>query len=330
MSGPYVRIAGWGKYLPQRVLTNSELEAMVDTSDEWIRSRSGIGERRIAAPGETASSMASEAALAALRVAGVQPEELDLIIVATATPDHVAMPSTASLLQHALGASRAGAFDLTAACSGFVYALVTGAQFVQTGLYRTVLVAAAEVYSRILDWQDRATCVLFGDAAGAVVLQATDRPGGLLASLLGSDGSGACQLYVPAGGSALPTSHQTVEQRQHFIRMKGREVFRFATTTVPEAVLRVLDAAHLAPEEVDLLIPHQANIRIIDAVTRRLGLREEAVFTNVDRYGNTSAASIPVALCEALEQGRLHPGANLVMVAFGGGLSWAAAAWKWH
>jgi 3-oxoacyl-[acyl-carrier-protein] synthase-3 len=328
--GRYVKIAGWGKYLPTRVLTNAEIEAMVDTSDEWIRSRSGIGERRIAAPEETASSMGAGAARQALAQARMAPEELDLVIVATATPDYVAMPSTASLLQDLLGARRAGAFDLSAACSGFVYGLVVGSQFIRAGVYRNILVVGSELYSRIVDWQDRSTCVLFGDAAGAVVLQATEEPGGLLASLLGSDGSGGCQLYVPAGGSAQPTTPDTVERREHYIRMKGREVFRFATTTVPEAVVQVLQAAQLTPENIDLLIPHQANIRIIDAISKRLGLSEDVVFTNVDRYGNTSAASIPVALCEALEQGRLRAGAILVLVAFGAGLSWAAAAWQWQ
>lgn len=330
MSLARVQIAGWGMYLPERVMPNSELEAMVDTTDVWIRSRSGIGQRHIAAPEESASSMGVEAARRALAQAQMEPSEVDLIIVATATPDYPSMPSTAALVQDELGAGRAGAFDLSAACSGFVYGLVCGAQFIGARSCRNVLVVGSELYSRIVDWQDRSTCVLFGDAAGAVALRATELPGGLLSYVLGSDGAGWCQLYVPAGGSKLPTSQETVNERLHYLRMKGPDVFRFATTMVPEAVTQVLEKAAIAPEEVALFIPHQANIRIIDSATRRLGLREEAVFTNVDRYGNTSAASIPVALCEAIAEGRIRSGDKLVLVAFGAGLSWAAVAWQWH
>ncbi len=326
----YVRIAGWGKYLPERVMPNSELEELVDTSDEWIRARTGIGERRIAAPEETTCSLAVQAARRAMACAQVDPTELDLIIVATCTPDYSNMPATASLVQHALGATRAGAFDLNAVCSGFLYGLATGSQFILTGVHKAVLVIGAEVFTRILDWQDRSTCVLFGDAAGAVVLRPTSEPGGLLSFVLGSDGSGACSLYVPAGGSRQPASAETVANREHYVKMQGRDVFRFATRIMPESVLQALDQAGLSTEDIDLLIPHQANVRIIDAASKRLKLADSAVFANVERYGNTSAASIPVALCEALEAGRVHAGDTLVMSGFGAGLSWGTAVWQWH
>jgi len=326
----FVRITGWGKYLPERVMPNSELEEMVDTSDEWIRARTGIGERRIAAPEETTCTLAVNAARCALHKAGVDPRELDLVIVATCTPDFANMPATASLVQEALGATRAGAFDLNAVCSGFIYALATGSQFIATGAYRNVLVIGAEVFTRILDWQDRSTCVLFGDGAGAVVLQPTDEPGGLLSFVLGSDGSGACSLYVPAGGSRRPASEETVKEREHYVKMQGREVFRFATRVMPESVQQALELAGMTADDIDLLIPHQANVRIIDAAARRLKLPDSAVFANVERYGNTSAASIPVALCEALEEGRVNAGDTLVMSGFGAGLSWGTAVWKWH
>ena len=330
VSNTYARIAGWGKYLPERIMPNAEIEALIDTNDEWIRSRSGIAERRIAAPDQATSDLAVRAAAEALRVAQVEPNEVDLIIAATATPDYANMPATASLVQHALGATRAGAFDLNAVCAGWVYALVTGTQFVVNGNARNVLVIGAEVFSRILDWKDRTTCVLFGDGAGAVLLQPTDRPGGLRSSVLGSDGSGACHLFVPAGGSRNPATHESIDRREHFLRMNGREVFRFATTRMPDAVLVALERAGLGPKDVHLLIPHQANRRIIESAARRLELPEEAVFSNVERYGNTSAASVPVALCEALDAGLVDQHTILAMVAFGAGLSWASAIWEWN
>jgi 3-oxoacyl-[acyl-carrier-protein] synthase-3 len=330
MTERYVRIGGWGKYLPERVMPNAELATLVDTSDEWIRARTGIGERRIAAPEETTCTLAVLAARQALERAGVRPADLDLIIVATCTPDYASMPATASLVQDALGASKAGAFDLNAVCSGFIYGLATGSQFILTGMHRSVLVIGAEVFTRILDWQDRSTCVLFGDGAGAVVLQPSDEPGGLLSFNLGSDGAGACSLYVPAGGSRRPTSAETVAEREHYVKMQGKEVFRFATRVMPESVLQALDAANLTTDDIDLLIPHQANVRIIDAAAKRLKLRDEEVFANVERYGNTSAASIPVALCEAVDEGRVKPGSTVVMSGFGAGLSWGTAVWKWH
>jgi 3-oxoacyl-[acyl-carrier-protein] synthase III len=330
VSQTFVRIGGWGKYLPKRIMPNSELAELVDTSDEWIRARTGIGERRIAAPEETTCTLAVQAARQALARAQVAAEDLDLIIVATCTPDYSNMPATASLVQHALGASHAGAFDLNAVCSGFLYGLATGSQFIVSGAYRSVLVIGAEVFTRILDWQDRSTCVLFGDAAGAVVLQPSELPGGLLSFVLGSDGAGACSLYVPAGGSRQPASAETVAQREHYVQMQGRDVFRFATRVLPESVLQALQAANLTTDDIDLLIPHQANTRIIDAAVRRLKLSESVVFSNVERYGNTSAASIPVALCEAVESGLVQPGATLVLSGFGAGLSWGSAVWKWQ
>lgn len=329
-TGPHVEIAGWGKYLPKRVLSNSELAQMVDTSDTWIQERTGIRERRIADPGESTCALAVRAGTQALERASIEPADLDLIIVATCTPDYASMPSTASLVQDALGARRAGAFDLNAVCSGFLYGLATGSQFITAGAYRTVLVIGAEVFTRILDWQDRGTCILFGDGAGAVVLRATDQPGGLLSFVLGSDGSGACHLFVPAGGSRVPASAQTVAERQHYVKMAGKEVYRFATAILPESVSQALSKAGLTSEDVDLLIPHQANSRIIDAAARRLKLSREAVFSNLERYGNTSAASVPVALCEAVEEGRIHSGDVVVMAGFGAGLTWGAAVWRWH
>ena len=330
MNQRYVRIGGWGKYLPERIMHNDELATMVETTDEWIQARTGIRERRVAAPEETTCTLAVHAGRAALDRAQVQPEDLDLIIVATCTPDYANMPATASLVQNAIGATRAGAFDLNAVCSGFLYALATGSQFILSGAYTSVLVVGADVFTRILDWQDRSTCVLFGDGAGAVVLQSSQTPGGLLSFVLGSDGAGACSLYVPAGGSRQPTSAETVAERGHYVKMQGREVFRFATRVLPESVVQALEAASLTTDDIDLLIPHQANTRIIDHAARRLKLPASAVFSNVERYGNTSAASIPVALCEAIDGGLVQPGSTVVMSGFGAGLSWGTAVWKWQ
>jgi 3-oxoacyl-[acyl-carrier-protein] synthase III len=326
----YVRISGWGKYLPARVMPNSELAELVDTSDEWIRARTGIRERRIAAPEETTCSLAVNAARVALERAQVSPEDLDLVLVATCTPDYANMPATASLVQHALGASRAAAVDMNAVCSGFIYALATGSQFVATGAYKNVLVIGAEVFTRILDWQDRSTCVLFGDGAGAVVLQPTSQPGGLISFVLGSDGAGACSLYVPAGGSRQPASAESVADRAHYVKMLGRDVFRFATRVLPDSVVEALAAASMTTDDIDVLIPHQANTRIIDHAVKRLHVDAARVFSNVERYGNTSAASIPVALCEAVECGMVQPGSTVVLSGFGAGLSWGTVVWKWH
>jgi 3-oxoacyl-[acyl-carrier-protein] synthase III len=323
------RIAGWGKALPSRVLTNAELEGMVDTSDEWIRTRTGIRERRIAGPDESTFTLAVEAGRKALAVARVAPVEVDLVVVCTFSPEFGGMPSTASLVQDALGASRAGAFDLNAACSGFIYGLALAQGLITSGMQRTVLVIGAETMSRLLDWGDRSTCVLFGDGAGAVLLRAGEGPDGLLSSVLGSDGSGGELLWIPGGGSRQPASAESVEAAQHFIRMNGKEVYRFAVSAAPRASRQAVQQAGLSMEEIDLFVPHQANVRIILSAAGALGIPPERTFVNVDRYGNTSAASIPIALCEAVEEGRVRPGAHVLLAGFGGGLTWGASVLRW-
>ncbi len=324
----YTKITGWGMYAPERVLTNHDLEQMVDTSDEWIVTRTGIRERRIAGPGETTSTLSIAAGRQALERAGVAPEDVDLIIVATSSPDHF-LPPVSSLVQDGLGATRAGAFVLTAGCTGFVYALVTAHQFIATGAYRTVLVIGTEIISRFVNWQDRNTCVLFGDAAGAVVLQSSDEPSGVLSFVLGSDGSQGEALIMRGLGSAMPASHEVLDKGWHYLEMDGPAVFKFAVRVLGRAAAEAIAAAGLSVDDIDLFIPHQANLRIIEAARRQLKLPEEKVFVNLDRYGNTSAASIPVALCEALETGRIQEGDTLVLVGFGGGLTWAAATVRW-
>ncbi len=324
----YAAIAGWGKYLPQRVLTNHDLERMVNTSDEWIRARTGIIERRLVDDGEAASTMAVRAARQALERADLPAFALDLIIVATSTPDYL-FPATACLVQDALGAIHAGAFDLEAACSGFLYALTVGTQFIRSGMYENVLVVASEALSRITNWEDRNTCVLFGDGAGAAVLRPTSERRGLLASILGAYGAGSDLLIMPAGGSARPASPETVAGRQHYIHMKGNEVFRFAVRSMGQATQEVLQQAGLSVEDISLFVPHQANLRIIEALAERLGLPMERIFVNLHRYGNMSAATIPVALCEAAEEGRLKEGDIVVATAFGAGLTWAAGVIVW-
>lgn len=321
-------LAGWGKYVPERVVTNDELSQTLDTSDEWIRARTGIRERRVARPDETTASMAILAGRAALAQAAIGPEALDCVFVATCTPDHP-FPATASIVQAGLDATRAGACDLNAACSGFVYALAVADSCIRAGLYRTVMVVGAETFSRIVDWNDRATCVLFGDGAGAVVLRAGERPYGLLTATLGSDGTGADLLQVPAGGSLMPASESTIQERLHMIHMDGREVFRFAVGILPRLAKQVLADAGWSAADLDLFVAHQANERIIQAAARTLGLPDEKVYVNVHRYGNTSAASIPIALCEASEEGRLRDGSKVVLAGFGSGLSWAACALRW-
>ncbi|MBI4300382.1 MAG: ketoacyl-ACP synthase III [Chloroflexi bacterium] len=319
------QITGWGMYVPEKVLTNFELQGMVETTDEWIRSRTGIAERRIAAPEETSSSLATEAARRALAVAGLPPEALDMVIVATTTPDQI-VPSSAAFVQHALGAKRAGAFDLNTACSGFVYALSVASQFIAAGTYRHVLVVGSEVYSRILNWQDRGTCILFGDGAGAVVLSAGVGEEGILGFVLGNDGSGIDLLYVPGPcGSPLDPRRNG----GFYVNMAGQEVFRFAVNGMAKATTDVLAAAGLRFDDVALVLPHQANKRIISAVARQLRLDESLFYCNLEKYGNTSSASVPIALCEALDEGRIKRGDNLVMVAFGGGFSYAALALRW-
>lgn len=323
-----VGILGTGAYLPEKVLTNADLEKMVDTTDEWIVSRTGIRERRIAAPEQAASDLAVQASKQALERAGITADQLDLIIVATVTPD-MAFPATACLVQEQLGAKNAATFDLSAACTGFIYGIATGAQFIATGVYRHVLVVGVEVLSRIVDWSDRNTCVLFGDGAGAAVLGPVKEGYGFQSYELGGDGTGAPHLNLKAGGSRWPVSEQTVKEGWHYIYMNGREVFKFAVRVLVNAADEALKKAGLSKDDIDLLIPHQANTRIIDAAVDRFGLAEEKVVVNLDRYGNMSSASVPVALNEAWEQGRIKEGDTLVLCGFGGGLTWGATVLRW-
>ena len=321
-------VSGWGRYVPGQVVTNEELSQTVDTSEEWILKRTGILERRVAGSGETTFSMSLRAAQDALDVAGLDPRKVELIIVATVTPDYV-FPSTACLLQDALGARKAGAFDLSAGCAGFVHALSVAAGLIEAGSYDNAVVIGAETLSRITDWTDRNTCVLFGDGAGALVLQANGASGGVLGSVLHADGSGGDLLKLPAGGSAQPASVETVDQRQHYIHMDGREVFRFATRVMPQATREVVQQVGRKVEDIALFVPHQANGRIIQSAVRSLKIPQDRVFTNLARYGNTSSASVPIALAEAIDEGRVQKGDLVVCVAFGAGLAWAAAAIEW-
>lgn len=324
----YAHIIGWGMALPTRVMTNDEIAQMVDTSDAWIRERTGIRERRIAGAKDSTATLALRAAKRALEVANISPADLDLIIVATATPEYL-FPATACLVQDWLGAENAGAFDLSAGCTGFVYALSLAAQTIISGAADMVLVIGSETLSRIVDWQDRGTCILFGDGAGAVVLRASNMPGGVLTTLLRSDGSGGELLALPGGGSRYPPSPTTVLNGMHKIHMNGREVFRFATRVMAQATRSVVEDAGLTLDDITLVIPHQANIRIIEAAARSLGMPMEKMYVNIERYGNTSSASIPIALCEAIESGRIKADDHIVLVAFGAGLTWGAAMIKW-
>jgi 3-oxoacyl-[acyl-carrier-protein] synthase-3 len=323
------RIAGWGYHVPERILTNADLERLVDTSDEWIQTRTGIRERRIAAPGESTATIASVAARRALAVAGVDSAEVDMILVATITPDYQ-FPSTAALVKEAIGSAGAAAMDVAAACSGFVYALTSAHAYVSSGMYRNVLVIGAEVLSRVLDFTDRNTCVLFGDGAGAVLVQASDQPGGgLLGFELTVDPAGAYKIWIPAGGNRNPPTPDTMARHGHYLRMDGRETYRYATRTLARSALTAIERAGLTPDDISLFVPHQANIRIIESVAKQLGLAMERVYVNVDRYGNTSAASVPIALSEAVERGRVRPGDRLVFVAFGSGYTSGAAVLEW-
>ncbi len=321
-------IAGVGSYVPERVMTNADLEKLVNTSDEWILTRTGIRERRIAAPGEFTSDMATAAAKRAMQEAGITADQLDLIIVATVTPD-MPFPSTACLVQHKLGAYHAAAFDLEAACSGFIYALEVGQQFIMSRTYDTVLVVAADKLSGITDWQDRNTCVLFGDGAGAAVMQNRPNSHGLLTAVMGADGSKSNLLSLPGGGSRCPASHASVDGRLHYLHMEGREVFKNAVNAMLTASREAMARCELEISQLKLVIPHQANRRIIDALGERLGARPDQVFANVDKYGNTSAASVAIALDEAVHTGRIQRGDLAMMVAFGGGLTWGAAVIEW-
>jgi 3-oxoacyl-[acyl-carrier-protein] synthase-3 len=318
------RIVGVGKYLPSKVLTNADLERMVETNDEWIVERTGIRERRIAADDETTSSLGAEASRMALETAGLTPDDIDLVICATLSPDGM-FPSSASLIQSGIGANRAGAFDVNAACNGFVAALATGAQFINGGVYERVLVVGSEVTSRIIDWSDRSTCILFGDGAGAVVLEKADT-GGVGGFVLRSDGNGADLLYA-RGPASAPMSFQQTEG--FCIVMDGREVFKFAVRSMEEVTRQSLALSGLNVEDVTYLLPHQANQRIMTALAKGLGMDAGRLISNVDKYGNTSSASIPIALCEAWEEGRLKPGDQIALTAVGGGLSWGASMLEW-
>lgn len=323
-----VGVVGLGHYVPERIVPNSELETIVDTSDDWIRSRTGIVNRRRAEPEVASSDLGAEAARRALADAGIQAEELDMIIVGTMTADS-AMPATACIIQDKLGAYNCGAFDVSIACSGFAYALAVGAQFVATGTARKVLVVGADVMTRVLNFEDRTTCVLFGDGAGAVVLAPVEEGFGVLSVSLGADGRGGKHLIIPAGGGRIPHNTPGVNPADFYLQMDGKEVFKFAVQTMGKAALAAVEKAGLKPDDVTLFIPHQANIRIIEAATKRLGLPRERVFVNLENYGNTSCGSIPLALSEARDQGRLKKGDIVVLVGFGGGLSWGAVALRW-
>ena len=321
-------VTGWGRYAPAQVLTNHDLERMVDTNDEWIVSRTGIRERRVAAAHETTASMAAVASLRAIRTAGIEPDDIDLILLATLTPDYW-MPSTAALVKEAIGNTRAAAMDVSAACSGFVYAYASAQAHIASGMAKHVLVIGAELLTRFLDYGDRSTCILFGDGAGAVVLSASDEPGGGLGIELTTEPQGAYMIWLPAGGAKAPPSPGTIARGEHYIRMEGRETYRFATRTMATTALESVRRAGLQPSDIDLFIPHQANIRIIEAVAKGLDLPMERMYVNLDRYGNTSAASVPIALAEAANEGRIKVGDHVVLVAFGAGFTSGAVTIQW-
>ena len=323
-----VRLTGWGRYAPPQVLTNADLERMVDTSDEWIVSRTGIRERRVAAAHETTASMAAVAGLRAIHTAGITPQDVDLIIVATLSPDYW-MPSTAALVKEAIGNAKAPAFDVSAACSGFVYAYATASAYIASGMARHVLVIGAELLTRFLDYQDRGTCILFGDGAGAVVLSASEEPTAAVGIELTTEPLGAYMIWLPSGGSRSPSSAETVARGEHRIRMEGKETYRFATRTLASTALAAVAKAGWTQDDVDLIIPHQANVRIIEAVAKGLDLPMDKIYVNLHKYGNTSAASVPIALAEAVNEGRVAIGDKLVFVAFGAGFTSGAVALEW-
>lgn len=323
-----VSITGTGSYAPERVLTNADLEKMVDTTEEWIVSRTGMQKRHIAADGETTSDMGAEAAKKAIEDAGLTAADVDLIVAPTITPD-MPWPNTGCLIQHKLGAVNAFCMGLEAACSGFVYGIETARNYVATGAVETALVVAAEKMSSILDWEDRGTCVLFGDGAGAAVLQANDKGCGIMGTVMGSDGSLSNLLMVPAGGSRMPTSEKTIKERLHYLKMNGRETYRHAVTEMTEAAQAVLSRCGMTVDDVDWLIPHQANMRIIQAVAQRLGVPLERFVINIEEYGNTSGATIGLALDEAVKDGRIKQHDNVLLVAFGGGFTWGALVMEW-
>jgi 3-oxoacyl-[acyl-carrier-protein] synthase-3 len=323
-----VHVTGWGGYAPSIVLTNADLEHMVETSDEWIVTRTGIRERRIAGPSETTASMAAVAGLRAIATAGLEPDDIDLILVGTLTPDYPT-PSTAALVKDAIGSKRAAAMDLAAACSGFVYGYATGHAYIASGMARHVLVIGAETLSRYTDWADRTTCVLFGDAAGAAVLSASDEPGGTMGIEMTTEPAGAFFIWLPAGGASRPATEATLAGREHYLKMKGSETFKMAVRTLGSTALASLARAGIELADVNLVIPHQANNRILEALAKSLDFPLERVFVNVDKYGNTSAASVPLALAEAVAAGRVKRGDRLLLVAFGAGLTSGAITLEW-
>ena len=322
----FARVTGWGKALPRQLVDNDELSKTLPTSDEWITTRTGIRARRIASDEETPSTLGLEASRQALDVAGLNPTDIDLIITANSSPERV-FPSTAALIQSGLGMRTVGAFDLNAACSGFLYGLYTAQQFISGGVYQKVLVVGADVYSRLLNWQDRSTCVLFGDGAGAAVIQASSEPGGILSAVMGNDHCGTDYVYTP-GISASPLDETAAGG--NFLVMNGAQVFKTGVRVMTDSTRQALDMAGITADAIDLFIPHQANLRIMRSVSESLGVPEEKVFVNVDRYGNTAGASIPIALCEAAESGRLHEGDVVALCAAGAGISWAAMVMEWR
>lgn len=324
----YARISGWGSYVPAKILTNTDLEALVQTNDQWIRSRTGIVERRIAEVDETTSSMAVAASSVALEKAGMNPADLDLVICATTTPDFQ-LPATASLIQRTLGANKAGAFDLNSACTGFLSGLIVGSQFIIAGTYSKILVVGTETLSRFVDWTDRNTCILFGDGASAVILEASAERCGVTSCAMGSQGDTEGLLTIPAGGSAIPASDDTIEERMHYIRMSGNELFKIAVRRMQQAAEECLTKAGLTVSDLSMVIPHQANIRIIDALQTALGLPRDKVFMNIASFGNTGAASVPLALDEYLRRDTVKAGDKILLLSFGGGISWAAALVEW-
>ncbi len=321
-------ITGIGSYLPDKVLTNYDLEKMVDTSNDWIIQRTGIKERRIVENGVTTSDIATQASLRAMEDAGVSPKDLDMIITSTITPDHI-FPSTSCYIQQKIGATRACAFDILAACAGFIYAMSIGQSFINSGAMKTVLVVGAECLSKITDYTDRTTCVLFGDGAGAVIIQRNPVKHEILSSSLAADGSEADVLIMPGGGARNPASLESVQQRLHYIQFKGKEVFKLAINNITNLILETTRENGLTLDDIDLIIPHQSNLRIIEATMEKLGLPMEKAFVNIDKYGNTSSASVPIAMDEARKQGRLRKGNIVMLVAFGGGLTWGSSVIRW-
>lgn len=324
----YAAITGWGLAVPEQVLSNTDLERMVETSDEWIQTRTGIRERRIVGPGESTSTLATDAGRRAIERAGIKPTDIDLIVLATCTPDRP-FPATACTVQANLGIPRAAAFDVAAACSGFVYGLNVATSMIRAGTARNVLFIAADVFTHYINWNDRNTCVLFGDGAGAVVLQPSDEPLGLLSCVMGASGEDEDLMAVDVGGSRMPATAELLEQGRQYVYMNGREIFKLAVRGMAESSLQAIGEARLAPDDIALTVPHQANIRIIEATAKKLNVSMERVFVNIDRYGNTSAATIPIALVEACEQGKIKDGDNVLLTAFGGGLTWASSVIRW-